>query len=448
MVNSLTRRSGVRIVTLAALAAAVTYFVALALPKQYRSSATYYFPMSGLTPVGITGLPTQGQPEPTGSVRSLGGALVSPVVGSAPITAANLLDSFECRRAVVKQLGLQEEWGLSEIEAAESLRFATTVRTDQPGFLRLEVTNKDASLAQKIAQSYLEQLDILSKKLSLNVSRRNRDFVEAQVKAAREQVRILDAELVAVLADGSVSDPSKLVSEYLGAKSRLRDAEVLSNSLNAKLTATRNSLIQLYSEGGAFPTVSLLLPNLSEQIDERRLKLSDAKTNFQPGTPEVEQAMIDVRAVESLGAGIVNERKSAISKGYDPAIASLTAEKLAADSAAAEIRRQIASLQAEMELTPVSFVRLERTRRELRIAEQNLESLEAEYQTALIAESRDPARFEVLDRPFVDDRPVAPRKVLLAGSAFVIALGLQVLLLLVGKVREVSPEPLPPRTDD
>ncbi len=427
---------------IAAAAALIAYLGAFFLPKQYRSYATYYFPMSGARTTFGVGV-NQPAGETTGSVSSLGGALVSPVIGSAPSTAANLLESFECRRGVVREVGLSKLWGVSEIEACDILGACSSINADQPGFLRLDVVQPDAELAQNIAQSYLNQLDALSKKLSLNVSKRNREFVESQVRAARERVNLLDKELAAVLGEGSISDPEKLVAEYIGTRDKLGDAEVAARSAGAKLESARDAMLRLYAAGTMFPIMSLLVPNLAAEMELRRLKLADAESDFQPGAPELQKAKESVKAIETLGAEIVQKRRASVSAGYEATVSALRAEKAGADEAASELRRHLNALLNAMKSTPSKYVRLEKTKRELRIAEQTLQNLEVEYQTALIAEARDPARFEVLDRPIADSRPVGPRKSLIALTAFLVVFAAISVLRGFGSLRGVSSTPEP-----
>ena len=411
----------------------LAYGVAWLIAPTYAGFATYYFPLNQARLSPLDSLASGASDG--GTVRSLGGALVSPVVASAPQTAVGILESRQLRLEVVRELGLAQQWELSENFAVRRLDAAVTVRMDKNGFLRIEARGASPEEARRILLAYTGQLNRLADRLTLNVSRRNRLFIEERLKDSRRRVREHEESLAAAMVEMGASDPAALKALYLGTRQKLAEIEIESKASSAALASIETSLKRLYEKGKSFPVAALALEDLAKTIGERRIMLEDAKAGFMPGAAELKQAERKAGSAERVADDLISAQRHEVETGANPETAKLRAQLRSLETSAAEYARRLGGLERQMEEEPRRFITLQRAQRELEMALKTNATLESEHQAALIAEARDPGRFELVDEPFADDLPVSPKKGLSALTACVGSFLIQMIVLLFRRVR-------------
>src|SRR5207244_9188361 len=112
-------------------------------------------------------------------------ALISPQVASAPQTAIGVLASQKLRERVSTKLDLRRRWEVSSYRAVKRLSDVVTPAVDKNGLLVISADDRDPRLAADIVGAYIQTLRLLAKELSLNLSTRNREFLESRLKDSR-----------------------------------------------------------------------------------------------------------------------------------------------------------------------------------------------------------------------------------------------------------------------
>ncbi len=415
---------GLRWVAWSILAAAIAFGVSFAIPARFNSYATLYFPLAQSRSISaLAGL--AGEPAPGGAVSNFGGALVSPVVGGAPQTAMGILESYACREKVVERAGLESTWGLSKPQAVEKLAERTSVGLDRHGFVRIEMSLESAATAATIVSAYLEVLAETGDRLSLNVSQKNREFIEQKVVAERRAVETLEKQLVQDLAQLSTGGIEGLSELYIQTRGKLADAEVGAAAARTQMREVDTTLQKLYAQARRDPAALSMIEDLGGQIKLRRLALEDAEAKFVRTSAEVKTQKETVQSAERVAQSLVESKENARQAGTAAEIAALRADWKRLETQASGYAERLRALGERLRREPEKQVAVESLQRQLQMKSANLAKLEAELQLAMIAESRDPSQFEVVDSPRPADRSSYPRRILWAVVAWVGAFLLQ-----------------------
>ena len=104
-----------------------------------------------------------------------------------------MLKSRTLADQLIARLKLQELYKTKTMtKTREALAGATTITAGKDGFISIEYTSTDPKLAATIANTYVEELDILNSTVAITEAARRRLFYEKQLKLA--SVTLADAE--------------------------------------------------------------------------------------------------------------------------------------------------------------------------------------------------------------------------------------------------------------
>jgi len=409
-----------RILAISIGAALVGFLISLFVPKQYSSYATLYFPMDqSKGQNALSALAGASLPEEGGTVLNLNGALVNPAVAAAPRTAFGLLRSRECRLRVTQDLKLEQRWGLSLDKTLERLAESMNIRTDENNFLKCEATVGDPELARDIVDSHYRALVAMSDDLQFNVSKTNREYVAKLLSQKRQEVDRKERNLAEEYVAAGPADRDLLIKNYLETRAKLAAVQVNSKANAASLARIESSLMSLYRQAKTSPGAAAAVEELAATIQSRLVELSSTKAKFTSASAEVQDAEKALKAAMSVAGTVAGERQRLLKQRVDPAVGQLSGQLAGLSASAQEYVRQLSVLRKELERQPSQMIRIEALQRDLATASKAMAQLETELQTAMIAESRDPAKFELVDKPFLPQDPVFPRKGLFVGVAFI-----------------------------
>ena len=425
---------------------AVAYAGTYQLPTTFKSYASLYFPQSqmGLQSPALS-LVSPGSEGDAGVVRSLGGALSSPLVGSGAQTATGILMSQTCLREVIAKHGLTKAWDLPIDKTLRKLRGRVTTSVDKNGFLVLEVEAESPQECIAEIGTFMKHLDKRSEELSINVSRRNREIIEQRVKLNTSVVAGLQSVMVDTMANALVTNLPEVQRLYLEARQQLSETRIREASALAQMNSLERSLKQIYARGqfpsnlGAIQAANASLTRLTDEIQSRRLSLEEIGASFQRESPEYRAALKGVRDAESVASKVLAAQSDAVTAGLTPELAQAKAELAALSKTAGAYDASLSRFEKELAESPEKYAAVTRAESDFQTALASLAKLKAELEMARLAEIRDPSRYEVVDAPFEDREPASPRRALLAGAAFLLAFAGMTLPWVLRRLKEDDP---------
>jgi uncharacterized protein involved in exopolysaccharide biosynthesis len=408
------------------LAAILAYLATFLFAPKYESYATYYFPLSA----PMTGLAQLSGATPTdrGSMGGFNGALSSPLIGSAPQTAVGIFGSRTCREMVLSELRAkgQDVSNLTEKELAE----ITDTKLDRNGMVRLAVVTEKPEFSEAIASCYQSAFEKIAQKLTLNVSKRNRLLIEERLKSLNDKARLLERQSLEAIAKPNAIDLELANSALLEAEKMRIETSQKRAGVQAKLKSLIVALGQIYDSNTRQPGInsSEISPILTA-LEDRRLAFEDARKAFQRGSAEYERAEKDYVTASNLARDLAKDKKALAAAGIDPQSIEAVSDYAGLRAAEKSLSNQITELKRRAKFSAADVTTIDGLKADLLQTRKTIAQLDSEYQLALIAEARDPSRFEVLDEPIVDKKSVFPRRLLIAALA-----GALVFVVITGRI--------------
>lgn len=400
----------------------------------YSSYQTLYFPLtqSGSGALSaVAALKGGSEQADGGNVSGLRGLLSNPVVASGAQAATGILTSSTCYRAVVKDLGLESKWGSNLNRTLKRLDEATNVRTDKNGLLRIEATAESPAMAKQIVESMYKHLRTRANDLTLNVSTRNRQLVERSLADVEKRVAQAQTELTNSTGPVAFAKGEGVQASYLAAKQRLEEARLAEIRAKVELGSIQTALAKSLNQDDSIALEAMgassennpnsqALADLSKRLSERRLALQDASSRFNPNTPEFRTAQREAQNAEKAVADYISSQKKELDSGASPALIRAQAELQALQRVSQANEALLRSYERQVRALPLAADA--QTRYEALLDLRKF--LASELEVAKIAEMRDPSRFEIVDPPYENEEAVGPRRVLIAGAAFLVTLAL------------------------
>ena len=162
-------------------AALVSVVVSLLLPKTY-TGVTRFLP------------PQQTQSILAGSLLSQFGGLASVAAGALGIRNAadmftGMLKSETIATALVTRFELQNEYRTKTMfDAVETLHKRTTIAAGKDGIIVVAVEDREPKRSADLANAYIEEVQKLTAVLGVSEAAQRREFLEKQLKTARDEL--------------------------------------------------------------------------------------------------------------------------------------------------------------------------------------------------------------------------------------------------------------------
>lgn len=408
----------------AIVAATLTYLCTFFAPSLYESRALLYFPQSRAAQAGsmagfTRGLPPLGEPTAMGLVRN---AFISPLVGSTEGVAVGILRSRTCLEAVVRSLGLAQRWNLPIEKAVRRLEERTTVRQDKNSFVTMTAQMETPALAETVLRELYRNFVTRSKDLSFDIGERNKIEVEAILARAKADSERKQQELKIAMQTSPLAEAEEVQKLYFGILAAWTEAAAGAVGMRKALESLAHTLEELVKVGQSYPGNLVALQSteadfqlLAKEIQARRQKLADVRGEFSDASPEFRQALREAQAADAVGGTIIRAQGELAKRNLTPAQRKAMTQLRAFESEAAELRRAVERLEADLQQSASQYVAVKRARAEYAAALQREALLRTELRLAEVAASRDPAKVQLVDPPSRSDVVVAPRRWLLSG---------------------------------
>jgi uncharacterized protein involved in exopolysaccharide biosynthesis len=428
------RRAFTFVVIAAIVVAAITYIVTGFLKQTFRGTESLYFPQAQGS--GLGGSPLK---------SALGGMNQ----GADPAGVPLILESRSCALYCIRSMHLDDQWFPNEenrkkreFRALQRFTGAFDVKIDKTGFLVGTMDGDTPEECERILNTAIKFLGQRSADLSVNVSTKNREFIETRVTESQRKVQDLEDSLIATMQSAPQSDYDEFEKQYLATLVLLTQAQVDASRAEKKVESLQSDYDRIFNAAGstspgdvlAISTLSTNLTSLTDELERRRLAFADAMKQYTKDSPEYKQAFDMLQNAEHMSKRIVQSGKDLTKEGVAPQLADAKSDAVGLQHAAKEFQRIfLEKFEGPAKTAPTEYAKVERLKREFEASLDGYTSLEADLEMAKIAEARDPSRFEVVDYPYPDPTPVAPRRVLISGAVFLISMGLFSLPLLLRK---------------
>ncbi len=450
--KSLLRNVGITVVV-----AGLTYGITSFMPKTYQSNQTLYFPLSQspASGAGAALARLSGGSADAGDVAgisNLRGALQSPLVASGLQSATAILTSDTAYQYVIKKLDLAKRWNADENDSIAHLGGMVRVKADKNGLLNIEVSAESPELAKDIVEGLYTHLQSRANDLTLNVSRKNRILLEQRVAENDEKVNVLRNDMVAAMEGAGYSDVDLLKTGLYESKKAADDAKTAAAAAQSKIQKIESDYRRLLAQAkdGKLEASSALqgvsaesgqaLDSLSKELQTRRIALEDASSRFTKDSAEYRNAVATARSAEKVSSDLLQSSQNQVDQGLVPTLVEAKGELAALQASVRFSERRLREYEGYSKAAPRKYATVEEAKTKYQGALKMREYLRSELELAKIAENRDPARFEVVDKARVDDRPVAPRKALITGAVALLAFFVLCIPLLKQGFAAASPD--------
>jgi len=239
--------------------------ISLFLPKWYTATTSIFPPQGEGGELSL--------PSGLATLASLSGGLSLPGTATPSDVFAAILKSRSVAERVIRVNGLMKVYKAKDLqEAMRTLHSHSNIDVSPEGIIRIEVTEKDPSLAARVANSLVEALDGVNREKSTSRAKSARIFIEkrldstkAELKRAEERLRRFQEVHKAI----SLSDQTKAAIE------KAADLRAEKAVLEIKLGVLRQSM------GRTHPQVQRLRTQINEYDKQlRKMEFGGGEDDF------------------------------------------------------------------------------------------------------------------------------------------------------------------------
>ncbi len=292
-----------------------------------------------------------------------------------------VLHSRTVQDAIVQQFDLKKSYGVRlEVQARQELADRTSISEERKsGIISVTVSDHDPTRAAKIAEAYVNELDVLMAQLTTSSAHRERVFLEGRLKAVNTDLQSAEQNFSQFASKNTTID----VTEQ--AKAMLESSAILEGQLIAAQSQLEG-LKQIYTDN------NVRVRSTQARIDELRQQLQNM--------------------AGKAGGSAAAEKEDTPNQPY-PSL------------------RQL----------PILGVPYADLFRRLKVEETVYETLTKEYELAKVQEAKEIPTVKVLDAPDVPEKKAFPPRMLIVfmGGMSALILGI---LWVIGSARwqEIDPQ--------
>lgn len=367
------------------VAAGIAY--TLFAPAIWEAKATIVFPVRTPSLLGASSF------DQTSLAATLTG-------GPTPLKVfGGMLQSQHALEFVAKGSGLSKR----EVKDMRSIQ-------DQAMESSLTVTarDKDPERAKKVVQLHLDALQQINKDLAKPLSADDADLLKSKVDEQRAKVAAAEQRLLR-FQNSAVTAPSLSMGgggkegTILPASAKwaeaLRQLELESKRVNSSIQEIESRSHAIAKNGGNLPAAIPPVQKWREKLTDMQYELQVQQLTLAPDAPEVVKLQKAIDVTRRQMRSEIDKYAAASSEGTVDKLPDLVTQKVVLDA-------QLEAVGKLAKLAPGEAIQLSRLTREVSTEGSILQQLQAQYELASIQADRDPNRWEVLDEPEVDEKPV------------------------------------------
>jgi len=320
------------------------------------------------------------------------------------------------------------------------------------------------AVAAELASKYIDE----QTKSTINGGASAKQFIEEQVRQAKEELDTIDTERLKYLQQNLDHIPSqsqalvgRLTALHEGQKAliaeqgRSRDLAAAYRSQLADITKSYQEEMALSAENTTDPKTTVAWANLVAKKSELENELQGLLSQYKEKHPDVVAKKQQLEAVKRDQDQMIadwkdriEERKQKLQQLSDPRILSLKTQIAIMDGDSErqqkllnETNQQIAELDSRINEIPNAEVGLEAIDREYQTKKANYDSLLAQQQKVVIgadaAKDQQSSGIQLVDPANLPEQPVAPKRSTLTVAGFGIGLAIGFLLAIAFELRRL-----------
>jgi protein tyrosine kinase modulator len=343
-----------------------------------------------------------------------------------------------------------------------------TSRNDITNGFNITYRGRDPKTTQAVAAELASKYIDEQTKGTINAGTSAKQFIEEQVRAAKEELDTIDTQRLTYLQQNINNLPSqsqalvgRLTALHEGQKAmiaelgRSRDLGAAYRSQLADITKSYDQEIAMAAENTTDPKTTMAWANLANRRSELEAELQNLLTQYKEKHPDVlakkqqlESVKRDMDQMIAEWKTRIEERRQRLVQLTDPRLLTLKTQISMVDSdmdrqqkLLSETNKQIAELDARINAIPNAEVGLEAIEREYQTKKLNYDNLLAQQQKIVVgadaAKDQQGGGIQVVDPANLPERPVAPKRFMLTLAGFGIGIVLGLLLAVAVEMRRL-----------
>ena len=437
-----------RVKLIAGITIGVLLIACLALvvmPRTYRGRTSLVFaerPMSQISPqlANLVGSVFQSASMPTFSGREVYISILK-----SRTLSENVCDNLGLDKLDLDYEDLQRHLEIRTPKEGNLLLIVNAPTSWLRGRVNGGLRRETALLAARIANEYISELTKFDRSNALFLGRKNRIYVESQVRLAKDDLAEAEIRLQEFQQSHPTLIPPDKSYQYSDQIVKLTERETEADVALSESVGQLRSARATWSAGAPkgispealidSPTISGLRTDLSK-LEVKRAVLLEDFTEQHPDVVAANRQIEKTRKAIQSEVGRVGAGKVA---GITPAqqellrqivLLEVAREGLAARKSATD--RAISNIESRLARLPAKEIQYARLIRQYKAAESVYLTLLAEHAKARVAEGRDTDGFVVVDRAKPEKKPSSPRVLLTLAASLVIGFMLGVLAASAG----------------
>src|SRR5438046_88501 len=343
-----------------------------------------------------------------------------------------------------------------------------TSRNDITNAFNITYRGRDPKTTQAVAAELASKYIDEQTKGTINAGTSAKQFIEEQVRLAKEALDTIDNQRLAYLQKNMNNLPSqsqalvgRLTALHEDQKAliaelgRLRDLGAAYRSQLADLTKSYDQEIAMAAENTTDPKTTMAWAELVRRRSELEADLQNLLTQYKEKHPDVVGKKSQLEAVKREQDQMIadwktriEERKQKLVQLTDPRILTLRTQISMIDGDMDRQRKllnetnaQIADLDGRINAIPNAEVGLEAIDREYQTKKLNYDNLLAQQQKIVVgadaAKDQQGGGIQVVDPANLPERPVAPKRFMLTAAGFGVGIALGLLLAVFLEMRRL-----------
>jgi len=343
-----------------------------------------------------------------------------------------------------------------------------TSRNDITNAFNITYRGRDPKTTQAVAAELASRYVDEQTKGTVNAGTSAKQFIEEQVRSAKEELDASDTQRLAYLQQNMNNLPSQsqaLVGRLtalheeqkalIAEQGRLRDLAAAYRSQLGDITKSYEQEIVLSAENTTDPKTTAAWAELVRRRSEYEGELQSLLSQYTEKHPDViskKKQIEDIKGQQDLMLNDwkdrIEERKQKLTKLTDPRLLTLRTNISMVEGdmdrqgrLLDQTNKQIADLNARINAIPNAEVGLEALDRDYQTKKSNYDNLLLQQQKIVVgadaAKEQQGGGIQVVDPANLPEKPVAPKRFVLTAGGFGIGLALGLLLVLGLEVRRL-----------
>ena len=403
----------------------VALVISFLLPKQYES--TTLVQTRTATKMDISGAAS--------AIAALGlGGLGGGSVASPTMNYIELMKSRTVLDPIIDSIDFDTEKKPTAKEFAKSM--LDIKNTKGTNLIEVTARGKSPEEAQRISQTVVDNFLLMQTDMNQQTQSLLMKFLDERINGTKKEAEETENELAQFSREHKVyspTDQAKAVIEQMASYDKeIGKAEVEAASAEASLGAANEKLGEQKSGSKEYNiSDNGTVQRLRDQIVSKRVELAGLEQNYTELHPSVQKAQKELEQLQSsLNAEVISSVDSGVTT-LNPTHAELSKERAlasvnlaVAEASEQALKAQRSKREEELGTFPDDVAEYMRLTREVKIKNEVYANLVKQYEQNRLQAAMESMDIQIIDPANLpdEDRPAAPRKMLITAIGFVLGM--------------------------